>query len=34
MGSASGLTAAGLKGLHAAAERHVGDEKVPACAPW
>src|SRR6266702_5708055 len=29
MGSATGLTAAGLKGLHAAAERHVGDEKVP-----
>src|SRR2546430_13335515 len=29
MGSAGGLTAAGLKGLHAAAERHVGDEKVP-----
>jgi CubicO group peptidase (beta-lactamase class C family) len=29
MGSAAGLTAAGLKGLHAAAERHVGDEKVP-----
>ena len=29
MGSATGLTAAGLRGLHAAAERHVGDEKVP-----
>jgi CubicO group peptidase (beta-lactamase class C family) len=29
MGSAAGLTAAGLEGLHAAAERHVGDEKVP-----
>jgi len=29
MGWAAGLTAAGLKGLHAAAERHVGDEKVP-----
>jgi CubicO group peptidase (beta-lactamase class C family) len=29
MGSATGLTAAGLIGLHAAAERHVGDEKVP-----
>src|SRR4249919_3665195 len=29
MGSAAGLTAAGLKGLHAAAERHVGDEKAP-----
>jgi CubicO group peptidase (beta-lactamase class C family) len=29
MGSATGLTAAGLKGLHAAAEGHVGDEKVP-----
>ena len=29
MGSAAGLTAAGLTGLHAAAERHVGDEKVP-----
>ena len=29
MGSAGGLTAAGLKGLHAAAEGHVGDEKVP-----
>jgi CubicO group peptidase (beta-lactamase class C family) len=29
MGSAAGLTAAGVKGLHAAAERHVGDEKVP-----
>jgi CubicO group peptidase (beta-lactamase class C family) len=29
MGAAAGLTAAGLKGLHAAAERHVGDEKVP-----
>jgi CubicO group peptidase (beta-lactamase class C family) len=29
MDSATGLTAAGLKGLHAAAERHVGDEKVP-----
>jgi CubicO group peptidase (beta-lactamase class C family) len=29
MDSAAGLTAAGLEGLHAAAERHVGDEKVP-----
>jgi CubicO group peptidase (beta-lactamase class C family) len=29
MDSAAGLTAAGLQGLHAAAERHVGDEKVP-----
>ena len=29
MGSATGLTAAGLEGLHAAAERHVGEEKVP-----
>jgi CubicO group peptidase (beta-lactamase class C family) len=29
MGSAAGLTAAGVEGLHAAAERHVGDEKVP-----
>jgi CubicO group peptidase (beta-lactamase class C family) len=29
MGSAAGLTPAGLKGLHAAAEGHVGDEKVP-----
>ena len=29
MGSAAGLTVAGLKRLHAAAERHVGDEKVP-----
>jgi CubicO group peptidase (beta-lactamase class C family) len=29
MGSATGLTAAGLKGLHAAAERHVGDDRVP-----
>jgi len=29
MGWAAGLTAAGLKGLHAAAEPHVGDEKVP-----
>jgi CubicO group peptidase (beta-lactamase class C family) len=29
MGSATGLTAAGLKGLHAAAERHVGEEKAP-----
>ena len=29
MDSAAGLTAAGLKGLHAAAEGHVGDEKVP-----
>jgi CubicO group peptidase (beta-lactamase class C family) len=29
MGSAAGLTAAGLEGLHAAAEGHVGDEKVP-----
>ena len=29
MGSATGLTAAGLKKLHAAAERHVGDDKIP-----
>src|SRR5580692_1307720 len=29
MDSAAGLSAAGLKGLHAAAERHVGNEKVP-----
>ena len=29
LGSAAGLTAAGLEGLHAAAERHVGDQKVP-----
>ena len=29
MGSAACLTAAGLKGLHAAAQRHVSDEKVP-----
>ncbi|HET7244220.1 MAG TPA: serine hydrolase domain-containing protein [Streptosporangiaceae bacterium] len=29
MGSATGLTAAGLNGLHVAAERHVGDDKVP-----
>src|SRR6266567_4679092 len=29
MGSATGLTATGLKGLHAAAERHVGDDRVP-----
>ena len=29
MGSATGLTTAGLKGLHAAAERHVGDDRVP-----
>jgi CubicO group peptidase (beta-lactamase class C family) len=29
MGSAAGLTAAGLTGLHAAAERHVGDDRVP-----
>src|SRR5260370_20287080 len=29
MESAAGLTAAGLKGLHAAAERHVGDDRVP-----
>jgi CubicO group peptidase (beta-lactamase class C family) len=29
MGSVTGLTAAGLKGLHAAAERHVGDDRVP-----
>jgi CubicO group peptidase (beta-lactamase class C family) len=29
MSSATGLTAAGLQRLHAAAERHVGDEKVP-----
>ncbi len=29
MDSAAGLTAAGLNGLHAAAQRHVGDEQVP-----
>ena len=29
MGSAGGLTAAGLKELHAAAGRHVGDDRVP-----
>jgi CubicO group peptidase (beta-lactamase class C family) len=29
MGSEGGLTAAGLEELHAAAERHVGDDKVP-----
>jgi CubicO group peptidase (beta-lactamase class C family) len=29
MGSAAGLTAAGVNGLHVAAERHVGDEQVP-----
>jgi CubicO group peptidase (beta-lactamase class C family) len=29
MGLAAGLTEAGLKGLHAAAERHVGDDRVP-----
>ena len=29
MDSAAGLTAAGLKELHAAAERHVGDDRVP-----
>lgn len=29
MGSVTGLTAAGLTGLHAAAGRHVGEEKVP-----
>ena len=29
MGSVTGLTAAGLKGLHAAAEGHVGDDRVP-----
>ena len=29
MDSAAGLTAAGLKGLHAAAERHVGEDRVP-----
>src|SRR5215471_14746680 len=29
MDSATGLTQAGLKGLHAAAERHVGDQQVP-----
>jgi len=29
MGSATGLTAAGRERLHAAAERHVGEEKVP-----
>jgi CubicO group peptidase (beta-lactamase class C family) len=29
MMDAAGLTAAGLKGLHAAAERHLGDDRVP-----
>jgi CubicO group peptidase (beta-lactamase class C family) len=29
MGAAAGLTATGLHGLHAAAERHVGDDRVP-----
>jgi CubicO group peptidase (beta-lactamase class C family) len=29
MGSLTGLTAAGVERLHAAAERHVGEEKVP-----
>ena len=29
MGSATGLTAAGLAGLHAAAARHVADDRVP-----
>src|SRR5690242_13628872 len=29
MGSATGLTAAGVTGLHTAARRHVGDDKVP-----
>jgi CubicO group peptidase (beta-lactamase class C family) len=29
MDSAAGLTAAGLNGLHVAAQRHVGDEQVP-----
>src|SRR5258708_7906761 len=29
MDSAAGVTAAGLQGLHAAAERHVGDDRVP-----
>src|SRR5690349_9445851 len=29
MDSAAGLTAAGLDGLHAAAQRHVADDKVP-----
>jgi CubicO group peptidase (beta-lactamase class C family) len=29
MGAAAGLTAAGLNGLHAAAERHVGEDRVP-----
>jgi CubicO group peptidase (beta-lactamase class C family) len=29
MASATGLTAAGLERLHVAAERHVGEEKVP-----
>ena len=29
MGPATGLTATGRRGLHAAAERHVGDEAVP-----
>src|SRR5690348_15749327 len=29
MGAAAGLTPAGLKGLHAAAGRHVGEDRVP-----
>ncbi len=29
MGTAARLTAAGIQGLHAAAERHVGDDRVP-----
>ena len=29
MDAAAGLTAAGLEGLHAVAERHVGDQRVP-----
>jgi CubicO group peptidase (beta-lactamase class C family) len=29
MGSKAGLTVEGLKALHAAAERHVGDDRVP-----
>src|SRR5690242_4598585 len=29
MGSATGLTQTGLTALHAVAERHVGDQKVP-----
>jgi CubicO group peptidase (beta-lactamase class C family) len=29
MDAVAGLTAAGLQGLHAAAERHVGDDRVP-----